>query len=257
MREGSVRVTGPGIDGEATLRAGERLDGWADTSRVAVGLVADASAANGPALVAPEQAGSPEASSARAPIGPRASGEPSLSAEAATSVSAAPIDEDFRALARQADYKGALAQARRQGIEGLLGSLDAAGLYTLSEVGRLGGDGALAERALSELRVRFPKDVQARTAAFFLGRVAFDQRASYAAAARWFALYLSEGGGPYAREAAGRLIEARERSGDGAGALAAAKSYLASYPDGPHAAHARLLVDRAQAAPTEGPPAGP
>ena len=87
--------------------------------------------------------------------------------------------------------------------------------------------------------------------------MAFDQRGSYATAAKWFALYLSEGGGPYAREAAGRLIEARERSGDGAGALAAAKAYLTSYPDGPHAAHAHRLVDKAQAAPTEGPPVGP
>lgn len=256
MREGSVRISGPGIDGEAALGAGERMDGWADSSRIAVGPV-DASTAKGAALVASVQPGSPGVPAARSPSATRASGDPSPGADASSSASAAPTSEDFRGLARHADYKGALAQARKQGVDALLGSLDAAGLYTLSEVGRLGGDGALAERALSELRARFPKDGQARTAAFFLGRVAFDQRASYGAAAKWFALYLSEGGGPYAREAAGRLIEARERSGDGAGALAAAKSYLSSYPDGPHAAHARLLVDKAQAAPTEGPPAGP
>ena len=65
------------------------------------------------------------------------------------------------------------------------------------------------------------------------------------AAARWFETYLREnGGGPLAREALGRLMEAHARRHDDASAKRDAEQYLRAYPGGPHAKLARSLIDR-------------
>jgi outer membrane protein assembly factor BamD (BamD/ComL family) len=76
-----------------------------------------------------------------------------------------------------------------------------------------------------------------------LARVASDQRGSSADAARWLDTYLAQQPeGPLAREARGRLIEARERTGDHDGARRAARDYIARYPEGPHAELAQRLL---------------
>jgi TolA-binding protein len=107
----------------------------------------------------------------------------------------------------------------------------------------LSGNPASAKQALLRLRSAFPGDSRRAAAAFALGKIAFDQTRAYAEAAEWFATSLREQpGGSLAREAAGRLIEARRRAGDDAGARQAAEGYLARYPDGPHADLARSLV---------------
>jgi outer membrane protein assembly factor BamD (BamD/ComL family) len=48
--------------------------------------------------------------------------------------------------------------------------------------------------------------------------------------------------GGFAREAAGRLIEAHRAAGNRAAAQTAARSYLTRYPNGPHAELARSLL---------------
>jgi outer membrane protein assembly factor BamD (BamD/ComL family) len=89
-------------------------------------------------------------------------------------------------------------------------------------------------------------DPRAAVAAYGLGRIAFDQEHAYAQAARWFAAYLNEQPvGPLAREASGRLMEAKQRSGDLAGARSSAQRYLREYPDGPQAALAQELLGQA------------
>jgi TolA-binding protein len=96
------------------------------------------------------------------------------------------------------------------------------------------------------VRSRFPGTEQARSAAFRLGRVAFDQENDYADAARWFAAVLEEGdAGPLAAEARGRLMHAFVRAGDGARARQAAAEYLRSHPDGDYAPLARSLLEDA------------
>jgi hypothetical protein len=74
------------------------------------------------------------------------------------------------------------------------------------------------------------------------------KRRAHGEAARWFEVYLRERPrGDLAREAAGRLIEARLGARDRPAARAAARAYLARYPDGPHAALARAtLASRTQ-----------
>jgi hypothetical protein len=80
-------------------------------------------------------------------------------------------------------------------------------------------------------------------AAFALGRIAFDQRADFGGATRWFRTYLAEQPeGRLARDALGRLMEARSRVGDAAGAQVEARKYLDRYPSGPHAEMARRLT---------------
>ena len=115
----------------------------------------------------------------------------------------------------------------------------------LSDAARFAGHADRAKLVLEEVRRRFPGDARASVAAFDLGRIAFDDDAAYADAARWFDTYLGERPtGPLAREAAGRRMEALARSGDLAAAKRAAKRYLEDFPAGPHAEVARSIADR-------------
>jgi TolA-binding protein len=114
------------------------------------------------------------------------------------------------------------------------------------------GDAARYSKRLDEAewiyrraRARFPDDERASLAAFYLGRIDFDDRASYAKAAEWFSAYVAERpDGSLAREASGRVIEAFERAGDHERARAAALHYLQAFPDGPHAEFARSIARR-------------
>ncbi|MBW2509121.1 MAG: tetratricopeptide repeat protein [Deltaproteobacteria bacterium] len=91
-------------------------------------------------------------------------------------------------------------------------------------------------------RSRFPGTDAAADAAFVLGRMQFHSGA-HRSSATWFETYLRERpDGRFAREAAGRLVEAYYRSGDEDHARDAAERYLRQYPDGPHAGLARSVV---------------
>lgn len=108
---------------------------------------------------------------------------------------------------------------------------------------RLAGSLARARTALLTLRRRFPEANESGTAAFTLGRMAFDQRGDYRDAAHWFQIYRSEQpNGALLGDAAGRLLEAYERQGRTAAAQAEAKAYLQRYPDGPYASRARRIL---------------
>jgi TolA-binding protein len=167
---------------------------------------------------------------------------PASSATTEPAVEAAP-EPSWAELARAGQYKQALARAEADGLDTILESATATELTLLADVARLAGDGAKATQILSTQRRRFKGDAQAAAAAFMLGRAAFDQQKAYASAAKWFATYLEEQPqGPFAREALGRLAEARQRAGDKAGARTAARAYLSAYPEGPHADVARSIL---------------
>ena len=101
-------------------------------------------------------------------------------------------------------------------------------------------DAAHAESAYQAARRRFPSADQP---VFFLGRLAFDGRRDYAAAARWFDIYMKRfPSGPVAMEAAGLLLDSRLKAGDNVGARDAAASYLRLFPHGPHASKARATA---------------
>jgi ferric-dicitrate binding protein FerR (iron transport regulator) len=149
----------------------------------------------------------------------------------------APAPISWHQLFAKGDYAAALAAAEREGFESLVGRLGPAQLAELADAARLSGSSARARQALQTLRSRFPGTPGAATAAFQLGRLE--------GSPRWFETYLSEQPrGPYAAEAAGRLVVAYRDHGDLGRARTAAERYLAQYPSGPYADLARSLVER-------------
>lgn len=231
LHEGAVLVTGPSLGAGRAVEAGQTLHISTQTETLSA---ASPSAVSTPPLPQPSLA----------PL----HAAPVLSETAVALPSPAPVASvapaSFRELAAQGKYRDSLAAAEAEGFAGLCEGSSAADLLVLGDSARFAGSVGRARQAYTALRLRFPGDSRAGAAAFVLGRMAFEQAGAYAEAATWFSTYLREQpGGALAREAAGRLMEARERSGDAAGARAAATSYLANYPTGPHAAKAQSLLE--------------
>jgi transmembrane sensor len=149
----------------------------------------------------------------------------------------------WKGLAQQQKYREALASAEAEGFEETCRKASARDLVLLGNAARFAGSAARAEQAFKAVRSRFSGSAEASMAAFYLGRIAYDQRGDRRQAVEWFRSYLREApGGAFAREAAGRLLEAERALGDRGGAQAAARSYLDKYPSGPHAGLAREML---------------
>jgi transmembrane sensor len=261
MREGSVLVSGPGIAFPTRLTSGQRLRANADE-----GMAVNEVAAPAPSPTAPPQAILPPAEPAElapsaevVPAKPvrETTPTPPISRRRRTSDAArpklalahggearVPAVGNWRALAARAQYREALAAAVEalgsNGWSAACARLDAEDLVLLGDVARLAGDLPRADEAYQAARRRFPR---ADRPTFALGLIAFEGRRDYRAAAGWFEAYLQRfPHGALAREAAGRLLESRLKSGDAAPARAAAAAYLRDFPNGPHAALARRTV---------------
>ena len=118
-------------------------------------------------------------------------------------------------------------------------------LLALADAGRFFGPSKRAVAALTALRQRFPGSPDARTAAFTLGRIAFESEHDYGKAAGWFETYMrEEPRGPLMGDAFGRLMEARLHAGDGAGARASAQQYLRRFPGGPYSSEAIGILSK-------------
>lgn len=151
----------------------------------------------------------------------------------------------WQSLSRQSRFADAYALIALEGFEAAVARAPVSELALLGDTARFAGKPADALTAYRALRTRAAGSAGAKLAAFSIGRVHFDQQAAYADAARWFRTYLAEQpGGPFAREAEGRLMEALSRSGDRGGARAVAEGYLQRYPQGPHERVARQLSSR-------------
>ena len=151
--------------------------------------------------------------------------------------------EEWRTFAKRGALREAFASAEAAGFARTCANASPAELLMLGDGARLSSNSRRAEEALLTLRRRYPHDPRRAAAAFALGKVAFDQRGAYEQAAAWFATSLREQpGGPLARDASGRLIEALRRAHDAAGARRAAHDYLEKYPEGPHADLARSVL---------------
>lgn len=153
----------------------------------------------------------------------------------------------FRAPLEAGRFAEALSLAERANFERVIANASQSDLLQLADAARLSGRVERAIQALGAVRLRFAGSEEASTAAFSLGRIAFDQRRAYGEASRWFSTYLAEQpSGPLMGDAFGRLIEARERSGDLAGAQSDAERYLRRFPQGPYAAEARRILANAK-----------
>jgi TolA-binding protein len=192
---------------------------------------------SGPCLAAPrrvERGGSLQLSCEKSSPTKTAHAEAALAA-------AAPVEATVPPLEAPSTTAGLKAAPRS--FEASCQTAEKAELVAWANRERLAGSLARARTALLALRRRFPASSEAGTAAFTLGRMAFDQRADYAAAAHWFATYLAEQpNGPLMGDAAGRLLEAYERHGELAAARRAAQAYLSRFPDGPYASRARRIL---------------
>lgn len=102
--------------------------------------------------------------------------------------------------------------------------------------GRVGDARAL----LLDLRARHPDTDAARRAAYHLGVLALEAQRAPRVAARWFEIALQESPhGPLRRECLGRRVQALHAAGDVSGARSAAERYLLEDPDGAFAPFAR------------------
>jgi len=238
MREGSVLIGG------ATLGKGRRVAAGETVTLSPKPLVPERL----PAEVRDDGAGAVRGRAVEAPA-ETTSALPavetsSLAVSHRSAPAARPSVVNFRELARDNQYERALAAAEHAGFEQICATASDSDLLLLGDTARLAGAPARGQQAYDAVRRRFP-GASAAQAEFLLGRLAFEARSAYADAARYFALSLLEApAGPFAREAAGRLFESLDRSGDAAGARAAAQRYLERYPEGPHASLARALLER-------------
>jgi transmembrane sensor len=241
MKQGTVHVLGTLLGEGHALSSGEALE-VSLSDRVV--HQTDASTATNldaptPDLAASAQVDSPNAAALLSPDA-RADTGIDLPVDVAPKASATPAWAIF---ARRAEYQQAVETAEKSGFGKACDQAKLSDLLALGDAARFTGHTGEAREAYAAVRSRSPNDPASAEAAFDLGRVAFDREHDFAAAAKWFDTYGRERpNGPLAREAAGRLIEARQRAGDRIGLEAAAQSYLQKYPDGPHADLARSIV---------------
>jgi transmembrane sensor len=219
-REGSVLVSGGCLAEAHAVRAGETVR-WSCQSLPAP--PAPMSAASAPSA-APTPAAAPGTRFAL------------LSEPAARS-------DAWRELLANGHLAEGLRAAERADFGRVCRTAGESDLLALADAARLSGHTARAVQALAALRQRFPRSPDAATAAFSLGRIAFERRGAYPEAVRWFSAYLAElPQGPLMGDAVGRLMEARQRAGDRTGARADAARYLQRFPEGPYAPEARVML---------------
>ena len=146
-------------------------------------------------------------------------------------------------LARKGRYADAIAEVNQLGVSKVMASGSSRDLMLLGDAARFSNNVNLASDVYKTVRKRFPKTAEAQRAAFTLGRIFLEQKESPKQAAKWFEVcYKDNRQGTMAREAAGRLIEALDRSGDRARAKTAAEEYHKRYPNGPHTKLAEKIL---------------
>ena len=151
--------------------------------------------------------------------------------------------QTWRELLATGRLQEAVRAAERADFARICKTASAKDLLALADAARLFARTPRAVAALRVLRQRFPSSPEASTAAFALGRISFEQKRAYPEAAHWFATYLREQpSGPLHGDCVGRLMEARLRAGDQAGAQTDAEQYLRRFPEGPYASEARGIL---------------
>lgn len=220
MREGSVQVSGPYLEG------GQRVSG---TGELEVDLVERRGQLT---LKAPEPVVEPEVAPApapqRAPVAPDPEPEPTwLDAVEAN------------------DFPTAIERVEAAGVDTVLAAEDDKRLLALADAAQQAGRADLRVRVLNTTRSRFPGTDSAAIAAYHLGRRARYEQGDLAAAATWFRTAHDEGTSTTNRQLAlGNLMQVLTEAGENRAAKQAAIEYLEEYPTGPHATYAEGLAPR-------------
>jgi len=141
------------------------------------------------------------------------------------------------------EFRSILSQAEQMGIESALSTTSRQDLAALADAARYSRRTDIAERALIAERQRFKGSVQAKEAAFFLGRLAEDA-SKLRDAVSWYDTYLAEApNGSYASEGLGRKMVAIQKMGGTETARQVARQYLDRFPRGAYAVAATQLLD--------------
>jgi hypothetical protein len=228
-QEGQVVVSGGCQQAPSTVSAGERVD-LSCSAREASPFLGDSPSEEGAVRNGPSE------------LQPR----PDLSPQAAPSAARPARGESgWRGLLAAGRLAEGLRAAERADFQRVYQVATAKELLVLADAARLFGSATQAVTALRVLRQRFPGTMDAATAAFKLGRMAFEKEHAYGEAARWFEVCLREQpSGPLMGDSFGRLMEARLRAGNLAGARSDAQQYLRRFPEGPYASEARGILSR-------------
>jgi transmembrane sensor len=210
------------------------------TATVAAATVAAATAAAPPP--GPESPATPPARPSPStlpptPLWPAAAASMSTAPSASSSEPPAPpapaAAGDWRKLAERRDNAGAYAVLGPSGIASSSQNASVDDLLALADVARLSGHPADAVAPLTRVVADHPDDPRAPLAAFTLGRLSLDALGRPAQAAAAFQRAIQLGLPQSLREDAyARLVEARSRAGDEAGARTAARDYEQQFPDG-------------------------
>ncbi|MBX3250209.1 MAG: FecR domain-containing protein [Myxococcales bacterium] len=231
LREGSVQVTGPGLNEPLAMRGEQTLRIEQDDTARRVELT-HAREARAPAATPP-----PGADLVEVPRRPPLPNKRPASR-------AAPAAPTWSALAAERRYADAVAAARGEGLERLCRVESGPNLRRLADVARFARDVEVAEQVLTCIRERFAGSALASEALFDRGRLACDVRRAHVACARAFEAYLREAPtGPLAEEARQRVMDAWDRSGRSEDAALAARRYLEHHPRGFSAERARRLLE--------------
>jgi hypothetical protein len=136
-----------------------------------------------------------------------------------------------------------LAEVEASGLETTLEEADSDDLWALANAARYQGRFAVASRALTMQRTRFPSSARSREAAFLLGRLHDRDSEGPAVALKWYDRYLAEApNGAHVPDALGRKITLLERWNRREEAVDVAEVYLRRFPTGTYARAARALL---------------
>ncbi len=236
VRRGTVFVTGPMLEPGRSVTAGSRCEVERSKNRL---LLEPTEGDRNDAMGVTARSAAPIAEEPPAPADEPAASEPRAK-KGSPRTGDTRKTPSWQSLEQRGRFADALREAARTGLEEIYASASADDLLSLARAARFAGRSDVSARALSTCRNRFAGTREAATAAYLMGRSAPPEQA-----VKWFSAYLAEEpAGVWAREAAGRLIEAYRASGDGRAAREAAKRYLARYPTGPHADFARSVVEK-------------
>jgi ferric-dicitrate binding protein FerR (iron transport regulator) len=230
LRTGSVRVTGPHLAAPVALEAGQRLIARLATGEVRLEGIDEKDGIDAP----PRLVDSP----------PRVPPLVTPPVYAPARRRAPPPFEPAAWPGRIARGEAAavIAEARTRSLDTVLAGVDGPALAALADAARYSGEPALSERALRELRRRFPTSAQAPKAAFLLGRMADDRGDRSAALSLYRQCRAEAPRGPYAAEAVGREMLVVERLSGREAATSIARQYLEHYPEGTYLLQARAIL---------------
>jgi hypothetical protein len=240
LHEGSVLIDGPMLKDPTRVTAGQQVTAEVTRRRFEISALDDPPEeddamprmAMGPAT-------SPSARTSTVVQG-KHEDRPSPGPETAPRV---PVGSAWQQLCAAGKFDQVVHEARQQGLQPTMETASLDDLMALGEAMRLTRNRMLSQQVYEAVRQRFAGTSQASTAAFHMGRTAFDQQHAYGVAAQWLETYLQEApDGAFARDALGRLMEAQHKSGNRSAAMRSARTYLERYPDGVHATIATALV---------------